>query len=157
MLALETAEQVPADIEEVEEGTEEGIVMNLGYGPQKIDINEETGEINGVEACECIRLFDDNNRFNPEMDFEAKLCVETKQVYLAIGQMPDLSYIPDDVQKEMEIARGKIKIDKEAQVDGVPWLFAGGDIVKGMDIINGVANGHHAAIGIDRYIENLKK
>lgn len=75
-----------------------------------------------------------------------------KQVYLAIGQMADLTYIPEDVQAKMTIERGKIKTNKEGQVKGVPWMFAGGDIMKGMDIINGVANGHAAALGIDKFI-----
>ncbi len=152
MLALETREQIPADIEEIEEGAEEGIVMNLGYGPQEIDINEKTGEINGVEACECVRLFDDNNRFNPQMNMEAKMCIETKQVYRAIGQMSDMTYLPKAIQDKMIIERGKISVNDDGQVKGVKWLFAGGDIVHGMDIINGVADGHRAAVGIDKYL-----
>ena len=152
MLALENREQVPADIEEIEEGTQEGIKFKLGFGPQKIILDENTGEIHGVEACKCISLFDENNRFNPKFDYSADECIEANQVYLAIGQMSDLTYIPDDIQGKMSIERGKIKINKEGQVDGVPWMFAGGDIVKGMDIINGVQNGHAAALGIDKYL-----
>ncbi|MCK5128316.1 MAG: FAD-dependent oxidoreductase [Clostridiales bacterium] len=157
MLALETAQQVPATPEEVTEGVEEGIHMNLGFGPQTIQIDKESGDIKGIEACECIRLFDDNNRFDPQMDFDAKMCLETQQVYLAIGQVSDLSYIPKELQDKITIERGKIKVDAEGQVDGASWLFAGGDIVHGMDIINGVADGHRAAVGIDKYISKNKK
>ena len=152
MAALENRDQVPADIEEIEEGTEEGIIFNLGYGPQEIMIDEKTGKLRGVEVCECTQLFDENNRFNPQYNYEVRKCLEADQIYLAIGQMSDLTYIPADVQEKMTIERGKIKTNKEGQVNGVPWLFAGGDIVKGMDIINGVANGHAAALGIDKYL-----
>lgn len=152
MLALESMVQVPADKEEVEEGGEEGIIFNMSYGPQMIDIDEVTGEITGVEACECVRLFDENQRFSPQFNMEAKLCIPTKQVYLAIGQTPDLSYVDNDLQKKMEIDSGKIKVNEKHQVDGVPWLFAGGDLVHGMDIITGVADGHAAALGIDEYL-----
>jgi len=31
-------------------------------------------------------------------------------------------------------------------------LFAGGDIVNGPDIIHGIADGHDAARGIDKYL-----
>ena len=97
-------------------------------------------------------LFDDDNSFNPQMNPEAKMCIETKQVYLAIGQMSDISYIPKTIQDKIKIERGKISINEEGQVKGVDWLFAGGDIVHGMDIINGVADGHRAAVGIDKYL-----
>ena len=157
MAALENAQQVPADIEEVEEGTEEGIKFNLGCGPQEIIIDEKTGKLKGVEVCECTQLFDENHRFNPQFNFEVRQCLEAEQVYLAIGQMPDFSYIPSDVQEKMTIERGKIQTLKSGQVKGVPWLFAGGDIIKGMDIINGVANGHNAAVGIDEYLRKGKK
>lgn len=157
MAALENAQQVPADIEEVEEGTEEGIKFNLGCGPQRIVIDESTGKIKGVEVFECVQLFDENGRFSPEFNPEVNQCIEAEQVYLAIGQMPDFSYIPEDIQSEMTIERGKIKMLKSGQVKGVPWLFAGGDIMKGMDIINGIANGHDAALGIDKYLMNQKK
>jgi len=48
--------------------------------------------------------------------------------------------------------RGKIQVNGLGQVEGLPWLFAGGDLIRGMDIINGVADGHQAAIGIDSYL-----
>jgi len=157
MLALENEEQIPADIEEIEEGTEEGIIFNLGYGPQKINAKGKTGVLSGVEACKCVQLFDEDKKFNPQFDYEAKMCVEAKQVYLAIGQTADLSYLPDDIKGEITIERGKIKVTNENQVKGAPWLFAGGDITRGMDIINGVADGHVAAVGIDKYIRTSKK
>lgn len=157
MVALETREQVPADIEEIEEGTEEGINFNLGFGPQAVSTNEETGQIVALEACQCVRLFDEAGRFNPVMDKDVHIRVETDQVFLAIGQMPDFTYLSDELQGQMEINRGKISIESNGQVTGVPWLFAGGDIVKGMDIINGVANGHNAALGIDAYLSEQAK
>ena len=98
-----------------------------------------------------------NKRFNPQYDENDVKSLECKQVYLAIGQMADLSYIPEEVQNEVTIERGKIKVNKDNQVDGVPWMFAGGDIIHGMDIINGVADGHTAAVGIDKYLMANKK
>jgi glutamate synthase (NADPH) small chain len=156
MVALETREQVPADIEEIEEGTEEGIICELGWGPNSVAIDEKTGKVTGLHACKCTSLFDDQGRFSPVFDNEDKKFVEAKQVYLAIGQMPDFTYFSKAVEEKMEIERGKIKLANNGQVAGIPWLFAGGDIVKGMDIINGIANGHAAALGIDQYIQNKK-
>ena len=156
MMALENEDQVPADAEEVEEGTAEGIIFNLGCGPQRIDINEETGKVASVEAHACTRLFDENNKFAPLFDPSVSQCVITKQVYLAIGQVPDFSYISDELQSKMDLTNGKIKTSELGQVSGMPWLFAGGDIVHGMDIINGVSDGHKAALGIDKYLSKKK-
>jgi len=152
MVALETMEQVPADIEELEEGGEEGIHFNMGFGPQVIQIDDATGKIKSLSACKCVSLFDENKRFNPQYDRDVTINVPTKQVYLAIGQMADLSYLPEDVSEKMNIQRGKIQVNDLRQVEGVEWLFAGGDLVHGMDIINGVADGHEAAVGIDEYL-----
>ncbi len=151
MLALENESQIPADIEEVEEGGEEGIAFNLGYGPQKI-LTDKQGNLIGIEAVKCVQLFDENKRFNPQYDYDDTKELKAKQVYLAIGQMADLTYIPEELNDKVTIERGKIKVTDENQVVGVPWMFAGGDITRGMDIINGVADGHNAAIGIDKYL-----
>ncbi len=156
MLALENEQQIPADIEEVEEGGEEGIIFNLGYGPQKI-VTDGKGTLTGIDAIKCVQLFDENKRFNPQYDENDIKSLECKQVYLAIGQMSDLSYIPEELKDEVKIERGKIKVNDDNQVDGVPWLYAGGDIIHGMDIINGVADGHTAAVGIDKYLRTKSK
>ena len=152
MMALEQRDQIPADEEEVMEGAEEGIEMNLGCGPQKIDIDTETGSVTGIQGCACTRLFDDQHRFAPEFDYSSTICIASKQVYLAIGQMSDLSYVPDDVMEQIKMERGKVVVNEDGQIEGLPWLYAGGDIVHGMDIINGVADGHRAAVGIDKYL-----
>jgi len=155
MLALEREDQIPADIEEIEEGREEGILMELGCGPQKIDI-DEAGKLVGIEACVCTRLFDENHRFSPQFDYDQRICLDTKQVYLAIGQMADLTYIPEEIKDQIKIERGKIQVNEDNQVEGIPWLYAGGDLIQGMDIIHGVANGHTAAVGIDKYLTAKK-
>ncbi|MDW7658230.1 MAG: FAD-dependent oxidoreductase [Bacillota bacterium] len=157
MMALEQRDQIPADIEEVIEGEEEGIQFNLGYGPQKIEINQETGLIKAIQGCVCTRLFDENKRFSPEFDFNKKISIESKQVYLAVGQTSDLSYLPEAMMQQIKMNRGKIQVSEYNQVMGFPWLFAGGDLIRGMDIINGIADGHQAAIGIDKYLSEKRQ
>ena len=67
-------------------------------------------------------------------------------------QSPDLTYFPEDVNLEFS-PRRQIVADPDYQAKNEPWLFVGGDIAKGPDVINGIANGHLAAIGIDRYLK----
>ncbi len=152
MMALEQRDQIPADEEEILAGAEEGIEMNLGCGPQKIEIDVETGSVTAIQGCVCTRLFDENHRFSPEFDYSAEVCIVAKQVYLAVGQMSDLSYLPESVSGQIKMNRGKIQVNENRQVEGLPWLFVGGDLIRGMDIINGVADGHQAAIGIDKLL-----
>jgi len=151
MVALETREQVPADIEEIEEGTEEGIMFQLGWGPNSVILNDEN-RVTGLHACKCTRLFDEEGRFSPVFDNADKQDIAAKQIYLAIGQMADFSYFSPKVKETVEMVQGKIKVNENRQVDGLPWLFAGGDIIKGMDIINGIRDGHEAAVNIDIFL-----
>ncbi len=71
----------------------------------------------------------------------------------AIGQGGDNSYIDDNYDIEYEGPR--IKVDEEQQTS-LPWLFAGGDIVQGPDVITGIKTGHDAAVGIDKYLRGEK-
>jgi glutamate synthase (NADPH/NADH) small chain len=70
----------------------------------------------------------------------------------AIGQAPDLSYIPDELDGELEKAGRRIKVSEDFQ-SSVPWLFVGGDLIEGPDVIHAVANGYKAAKGIASFLE----
>jgi glutamate synthase (NADPH/NADH) small chain len=151
MLALESRDILPADIEEIEEGEEEGLKYNFGYGPEAVSL-DDNGKIKGVAAKKCWAVFDDEKRFNPSFDETDTRLVEGTQVYISIGQGPDYVYITDEMNEKMSIERGKIAVNEHLQVDAYPWLFAGGDIVRGPDIVNAVADGHKAAVEIDAYL-----
>jgi len=153
--ALEHREILPCDIEELEEGEEEGIRGNFGYGPDEIVI--EDGKIAGLRVKKVISIFDEEGRFNPKYDENDTLVIEGTQVYIATGQMPEYAFFDEAMLEQVEIARGKVKVEKHGQFEKFPWLFAGGDIVQGPDIITGVANGHDAADGIDAYIRLKNK
>ncbi len=156
MAALESREILPADDEEYEEGKEEGLQYFLGNGPQEIMIDEKTGKVKGLRVWKVLSVFDEAHRFNPKFDPQQEKLLEGSQVYVAIGQMPDYNYIPEEIQKQMTINRGRITTLPNGQVQGVDYLFAGGDIMKGPDVINGIATGHKAALAIDEYLSNKK-
>ena len=73
-------------------------------------------------------------------------------MFIAIGQSPDYEYLPKSLQSKLEINRGKIKANEQGQVENLDWLFVGGDIFRGPDLITGVADGHRAAKAIDSYL-----
>lgn len=155
IVALETLDILPADKEELEEGLEEGLHGYLGYGPKSIEISD--GEIVGVQLHKVISVFDDQGRFNPTFDDNDLSYIEGTQVFMSIGQMPEYAYFNDEMRDQLLTKRGQISVGDGGQVEEYPWLFAGGDIVRGPDIINAVATGHDAAKAIDRWLQSEKQ
>ncbi|MBN1199265.1 MAG: FAD-dependent oxidoreductase [Bacteroidales bacterium] len=153
--SLESEEEMPADREEVVEAREEGARVIPGWGPVEIEIRD--GKITGLHVVKCTSVFDENRRFNPTFDESVKEFFPAVMVIESIGQGMDLSYIPARLREEMKMdRRGRIEVNRWFQTS-LPWLFAGGDIIQGPDVIHGIANGHTAAEGIDRYLTGNHK
>ena len=74
----------------------------------------------------------------------------------AVGQAPDLSFLPPD--SGLERARwGALKVDQDSLRTNIPWIFAGGDFVTGASMVNyAVAGGRGAALSIDRYFRGVE-
>lgn len=155
LTSLESKSILPASSDELTEGGEEGVKFFFGNGPQEIML--ENGKIQGLRVWKCTSVFDKDGRFNPQFDQTKEQIIKAKQVYMSIGQAPDYEYIPESLKEKITMVRGKIKASEYGQVDGAEWLFVGGDIFRGPDIISGVADGHRAAQGIDEFLYNNAK
>ncbi len=150
--ALESEENLPADVEEVLEAREEKAIVNAGWGPKEIEIKD--GKIKGLHVVKCLSIFDAEGRFNPKFDEDNKNFFEADMVVESIGQGMDINYITEDIKAELKFGpRGRITVDENFQSDA-KWLFVGGDIIQGPDVIHGIANGHKAAYGIDNFLKN---
>jgi glutamate synthase (NADPH) small chain len=148
--SLETEENMPADREEVVESREEGATVIPGWSPQTIEIKD--GKIKGLHVAQCLSLFDEKGQFNPQCNFDNHKFFEADMVVESIGQGMDLGYLSEDIKEDVEMGpRGRIKVNEVFQ-SSIPWLFFGGDIIQGPDVIHGIANGHKAAKGIDRFL-----
>lgn len=155
LTSLENEDALPASMDELIEGSEEGVALHCGNGPQ--EVMQKNGKVTGLRLWKCLCIFDDAGRFNPEFDKECELVLDGEQVYIAIGQAPDYDYLPESLSEVVTIERGKIKADENGQVEGAEWLFVGGDILRGPDLISGVADGHRAAKAIDSFLYNKAK
>jgi len=150
LTSLESEDIMPADLEEIVESREEKIIIEPAWGPKKIKI--EDGKIKGLHVIKCLSVFDEEGRFNPKFDENKKEFFEADMVVEAIGQGMDLSYFSEEMQSRLEMTdRHKVKVDNNCQ-SSIPWLFVGGDIVAGPDVINAIADGHRAARGIDNFL-----
>jgi len=149
--SLEDEEHMPADREEVVEAREEGCEIIPGYGPQEVML--EDGVVKGLRVWKCLSIFDEKGAFNPKFDQSDERVFEGDMIIESIGQGMDLSYLSEDIKKNIEFGpRGRVVVDENFQTKGLPWLYIGGDIIEGPDVIHGIANGHRAAMGIDDFL-----
>jgi len=148
--SLESEDIMPADREEVVEAREELAIVDPGWGPQSIEI--ENGKVKGLNVVKCLSVFDEKGAFNPKLDQNDKKFFEADMVVESIGQGMDTGYITEEIKSQLEFGpRGRILVDDYFQ-SAVKWLFVGGDIIQGPDVIHGIANGHRAAVGIDLFL-----
>ena len=147
MICLEQRDEMPALPEEVKATIEEEITIRNGWGPRRILGN---GVVSGMELKRCVRVFDDNKRFNPAYDENDISSVEADRIIVAIGQSMDGQCVQNaGVQTE----RGWLKADRNTQETSLPGVFAGGDSVSGpASVIEAVAAGKRAAESIRRYL-----
>jgi len=148
---LESEEIMPASKEEIDEAREEGIAVCPSRGPEKVET--DSGQIKGLHTVQCISVFDEQGRFNPKFNPDDKRFFEADMIVEAIGQAPDLSYIPEELDEKLEKDGRRIKVSEHLQ-SSVPWLFVGGDLIEGPDVIHAIANGYAAAEGIASILES---
>jgi len=157
--SLESFEEMPAaqttqGKEEFEESVKEGITYHPSLGPKRII--GERGEVRAVEFLKVKRVFDDQGRFNPELEPNTEEIIEADSVILAIGQTPDLSFIKPEDGLEIN-PQGTIKVDPQTLATTREGVFAGGDAAFGPRIlIEGAANGKLVAQSIDNYLSKKK-
>ncbi len=154
LVCLEPRNQMPAALEEIVEAEEEGIILHPGFGPSRI--LGENGRVSALEVLKTKRVFDESGRFNPTFYEGSESLLECDTIIMAIGQAPRLDFLkPED---GVEISRrGLIAVNPQTLMTSSEGIFAGGDCVFGPRlIIDSVADGKRAAVGIDEYLRKVK-
>ena len=149
MVCLEKRDEMPAHPWEIDEAEADGVKIMPGWGPKQI--RGETGKVSGLEIMECVRVFDEAGRFNPQFNQENIRFVPGDTVIFAIGQ----AVAADGFGEVPHGPGGTWKVDPVTMaVDGLPGVFAGGDMVSGpASVIEAVQAGHKAAFAIERFLE----
>jgi len=150
LACLEREGEMLADEEEIVQGQEEGLVIRTARSPKRVVFNDK-GSVRGLDTVKCLSIFDEQNRFNPRVDESDREFYPADMMVEAIGQTPDYGFLGDQIQAKLDIVRGKIVTDEDGGTD-LPWLFAGGDIVHGPDVVHAIADGHRSAQAIDAYL-----
>jgi formate dehydrogenase (NADP+) beta subunit len=154
IVCLERRDEMPAALEEIEEAEAEGIKLQPGRGPKRV-IGKD-GKVVALETLNTKWVFDANRRFNPAFYEGSESQIECDTIIMAIGQAPRLDFLkPED---KVEISpRGLIAVNPQTLMTSASGIFAGGDCVFGPRlIIDSVADGKRAAIGIDEYLRGAK-
>jgi heterodisulfide reductase subunit A len=157
VMCVESREEMPAFKQEIEEAEEEGIIIHTRRMPKRII--GVGGRAVGVETLECISVFDSEGRFNPQVKPNTESILEADTVIVAIGQEVDYTLLKA-ADGLLVTKGGLLQVDGVTQQTNIPGIFAAGDAVAGPGlVIQAIAQGHEAAISIDRYLrgEDLKK
>jgi NADH-quinone oxidoreductase subunit F len=95
---------------------------------------------------------DESGRRRPIPVSGSEFTVEADTVIAAVGQAPDLSFLPPD--SALERTRWETLVtDSNTLATNIPGIFAGGDFVTGPDmVVNAIAAGRRGAIAIDKYL-----
>jgi NADPH-dependent glutamate synthase beta subunit-like oxidoreductase len=147
LASLEQAWEMPASSEEVARAVEEGIVMKNGFGVSHLIYDGD--KIRGMELVTCTSVFDENHRFAPKYDQNAKITVDCDSVLMAAGQKVDLSFIEE--KYNIALNRGLFKVEEGTQKTSRDGIFAAGDAASGpATVVKAIRGGRNAAEQINR-------
>ena len=145
---------IPADIEEIEGATEEGITITYSRGVN--EIIGENGKFSKISCPRCILVFDEDGRFNPQFDTRDVIEREGDVLLVTIGQGPERAFFQ---QEDLLNESGRLDIDPltlmSTRKEGV---FIGGDVKRIGFAADAMKDGMEVAESIDRYLkgEDLK-
>ncbi|MEW6129022.1 MAG: FAD-dependent oxidoreductase [Acidobacteriota bacterium] len=149
LVSLESRDEMPADTEEIEEGSREGIRIIHRRGPKAILGN---GRVAALETIDVARVFDEHDRFSPEFIADSQKQIPCDTVILAVGQIADLSFLGDGHGLKTT-PQQTVMVDPKTLATSVAGIYAGGDVAFGPRIvISAVADGKRAAKSIDTYL-----
>jgi NADH-quinone oxidoreductase subunit F len=138
---------------EYNEAVAESIQINFLVSPTRIESSNWK-----ATGLQCIRMMlgepDASGRRRPVPIPGSEFFVEADTVIAAVGQAPDLSFLPRD--SALERTRWEtLVVDSNKLSTNVLGVFAGGDFVTGPGmVIEAIAAGKRAAIAIDKHLRN---
>lgn len=138
--------------EEIIEAKLEDLIFKLNTSPIEIITDRKSGGIKGLKVAITETQVDACGRVKTIVHKNKTCVIEGTQVYYAVGSAADYAYLTTYFGEKLELDHGKVSVLETGQVKDQPWLFAGGDIVHGPDVVSAIADGHRAAKGIDDYL-----
>jgi glutamate synthase (NADPH/NADH) small chain len=147
-------EDMPADLEEIHEAQAEQVHFVTQAIPVRVEDGPLAEQVNIVWGEAEMVADKAGGRPRPVL-IEDRIHAETyDSIISAIGQGGDYGFLSAEYAERIEMKRGKV-IANEYRQTGIPKLFVGGDIANSTaDAISAIADGHQAAVGMDRYLSS---
>ncbi len=148
-------DEMPARIEEVRHAKEEGIEFLTLHNPLEYHADENGRVKEAVLQVMQLGEPDESGRRSP-IPVEGKtLTLDVDLVIVAVGVSPN-PLIPSSVEGLSVTKKGTIEVDGESLQSTLPYLFAGGDIVRGgATVILAMSDGRRAAQAIHNYLTKI--
>lgn len=146
-------DEMPVTDVEYEEAIDEGVIMNFLISPTRI-----TSDDWKATGLQCTRMElgtpDESGRRRPVPVAGSEFNIEADTVIAAVGQAPDLSFLPPD--STLERTRWEtLVVDSNTLATNIKGVFAGGDFVTGPGmVVDAIAAGRRGAIAIDKYLRD---
>lgn len=143
--------EMPVTEVEYDEALAEGIHVDFLVSPTRV-VNDSWK----AAGLQCIRMKlgerDDKGRRRPEVIPGSEFFVPADTIIAAVGQAPDLSFLPADSALERTVWE-RLVVDDNTLSTNVSGVFAGGDFVSGPGmVVDAIAAGKRASIAIDKYL-----
>ena len=145
-------EELPARVEEVHHGEEEGLRFQLLTNPKKF-IGDHEGRL---KAVECVRMElgepDESGRRRPVEMKGSEFLIEADVAIIAIGNGAN-PLIPQTTPDIKVNKWGNITVNPDNGRTSKKGVFSGGDIVRGgATVILAMGDGRRAADSMDEYM-----
>ena len=140
--------QMSAFAFEYEHAKREGIHFHWWTQPVAIHVSRTRS---GLESIECVRMESDAEGVASALA-GSEFQIACDMVIPAIGQSALLEFL--QACRGLRLDQGRVVIDRETGQTSNPRYYAGGDCVNGgREVVDAVADGKRAAIGIARALE----
>ena len=143
---LESRDTMTASAEEIQEGSDEGVILHSGHSFLRI-----TGDtkVQGVELQKVEKFyFDENRKAVIELVEGSREIIPVDHVIFAVGQAPD-----GTETLGVELIRGSYVKVNSSFATSLPGVYGAGDVVTGTrSVIEAIAAGRQSAVEMDRYL-----
>ncbi len=145
-------EEMPARAEEIEHAKEEGVEFITLANPMEYYANDK-GQVNKVKIQKMeLGEPDASGRRRPVPIEGAEEFIDVDTVVVSVGVSPN-PIVPDSLPELKVTSWGTIKVNEETLQSSLPYLFAGGDIVRGgATVILAMGDGRRAAKAVDEFL-----
>jgi heterodisulfide reductase subunit A len=151
ILYRRSKDEMPANLREVQEAEHEGVKIEFLVSPKRV--LGESGKVSGIE---CVRMQlgepDETGRKKASPVEGSDFKRETDMVILAIGESPDLGFLPKGIELNED---GTLWVNPITLETSMPGVFGGGDAVSGpASVIEAIRDGKRAAEAIENYVKS---